>query len=174
MVKDAILGGIDNVISFVRDILRAIEDSVDKLLLALADLMKPVLSFLDGLKQDIIDWFKDIIDAILSIPTAFMDMLKTLFIPSVNPFDKLTLLLKSKFPLIEQIGNLLKAVVFSGSGAVPMFTITYLGQTVSIVDFDTFLPYMTFVHLLIIAIAYYRFYIRLRNRLPAIIGGFYT
>lgn len=163
LAKDAVIGGINNLLSWLTSIYDTLILFKDSVLEWCADLIRKLSGFFDNL-----------VDIVLSLPDKFKDLLIYLFVPSENPFLEIQKMLSDRFPIIEQLQKLLATFVFTGSGTLPQFNVTYFGVTVSIVDFEIFAPYIPVMHGIIIALAWYKFLHRLYNRLPSVIGGFYT
>ena len=66
-----------------------------------------------------------------------------------------------------------KLLGFSNYGEdVPSFSLTWYGTTVAIIDFSLFLNYRTWIHGIILAIAWSVFIFKTYRKLPSIIGGF--
>ena len=108
----------------------------------------------------------------------FSDLFEYLFIPTGNQFEDLQSKFDEKFAFIGQIKELVGNLFFTTStystnGDYPSLNITYMGTTVSIVDFSVFDQYRDLVHAIIIAVLYIAFILRLVKRLPGIIGGFH-
>lgn len=101
-------------------------------------------------------------------------LLETLFIPESNPFEKLSSKFDEKFAFVNQIKDLFsKLLGFSNYGEdVPNFSLTWYGTTVAIIDFSLFLNYRTWIHGIILAIAWSVFIFKTYRKLPSIIGGF--
>lgn len=102
------------------------------------------------------------------------DFFKLLFVPSDNNFEELSNKINEKFGFIGQIKDLAYSLLgFNNYGdKPPTFEITYMNNTVSIVDFSAFLEYRVWLHGIILAISWFMFARSLYTRLPGIIGGF--
>jgi len=70
--------------------------------------------------------------------------LKELFIPSVNIISLIIEKFTDKFPIVNQVGNLF-VVLYNPGTQEPVFTITYEGMTLKIIDFTIFSNYMPMI-----------------------------
>lgn len=152
--------------------LRSILDTV--FISGLAGILALIEKLVELLK-DFPNTLKAILQAVLSLPAEiakeFLEMLKALFIPANNPFMKLKDEFKLKFPFIAQITALLSGIIFVSGDGIPKFEFTYMGVTVGIFNIEWLLDFLPFIHGLILALAYYKYFHRLQKRLPRIIGG---
>lgn len=102
------------------------------------------------------------------------NLLKFLFIPTNNPFDKLSSKFNEKFAFVQQIktfaNNLFNNTDFGDN--LPSFNITFYGITFSLIDFSIFLSYRSLIHGIILAISWVIFIFKTYKKLPSIIGGF--
>lgn len=119
---------------------------------------------------------KTIVDVTLSIPkkiiTGLEELFKFLFVPSDGFFDDIKDLFNDKFPFISQISNLF--VDFTGYATgenIPVFTFTYNGKELPLVDFSNFTFVRTTLHSIIIVIAYYKFIMWLISYVPKFLKG---
>lgn len=175
--------GIDSLVGTIADIaqwdfadwkvsLRGILDTV--FISGLAGILALIERLVELLK-DFPNTLKSILQAIISLPAEiakeFIELLKTLFIPANNPFVKLKDEFKLKFPFIAQIAALLSGIIFVSGDGIPKFEFTYMGVTVGIFNIEWLLDFLPFIHGLILALAYYKYFHRLQKRLPRIIGG---
>lgn len=124
---------------------------------------------------DIIEFFgeriTDIIDTILSIPTLFQDMFEYLFIPENNPFETLIETISSKFPIIEDIKNILGSFSVKNGSSVSLKFILY-GQTYELVNFDWLnSSWYGNIRLFIVGLIYFRYLTSLYKKLPSLIRG---
>lgn len=111
----------------------------------------------------------------LKIVELLSDSLKYLFVPENNPFSGLSDKFNEKFAFVSQVKDLANSLLGDidyGYDNIPSFNINYNGTEVSIIDFTPFLQYRTWLHGIILAIAWFVFIDRLFKRLPGIIGGF--
>ena len=108
-----------------------------------------------------------------TLKNLFSTLLQNLFIPSTNPFEDLALKINEKFGFINQIKEFITNFLgFKDFGTEPpVFEINYKGTKLKIIDFSIFLQYRTFLHSIILAIAWTLFIFRLYKRIPNIIGG---
>lgn len=108
------------------------------------------------------------------IAELFENLFKSLFVPTNNPFEDLSAKFDEKFAFINQIKDLFSSFLgFNNYGdSVPSFTLTWYGTTVAIIDFSLFLDYRTWIHGIILAIAWAVFIFKTYRKLPTIIGGF--
>lgn len=102
------------------------------------------------------------------------DLLKWLFIPENNPFNELSSKFDEKFAFIEQIKILINDLLgFNNYGdKAPTFNMSWRGVTFALIDFSLFLEYRTWLHGIILAIAWFTFLFKTYKKLPSIIGGF--
>lgn len=102
------------------------------------------------------------------------DLLEFLFVPVNNPFKNLSIKFDEKFAFINQIKDLVKSLLgFNNYGnSVPRFNMTWKGVTFTLIDFSLFLEYRTWLHSIILAIAWFVFLFKTYKKLPSIIGGF--
>lgn len=102
------------------------------------------------------------------------DLLNLLFVPQNNPFEKLSSKFNEKFSFVEQLksfaNNLFGNTDFGDS--TPTFNMTWHGVTFALIDFSLFLQYRSWLHGIILAIAWAVFIFKTYRKLPTIIGGF--
>lgn len=165
VVKTAIVGSVADVVTNLKS---GFSDMVENLKYGFSVMVSTILV----LRDDIVDKFERSLYILSHLVDSLTDAFKLLFVPDKPIFGELYQVIKDKFPLIDQIGRLLSAVVFSGSGTPSDFKITYFGVTASIVDFQDFRAFIPFIHGLIIALAYFKYFSGLYKRLPGIIWGF--
>ena len=108
----------------------------------------------------------------------FSDLFEYLFIPKEDQFTEIHNKFSEKFAFIEQIKELVNSLfsyhdtaTYSLSNSYPTWNITYMGTTVSIVDFSVFDQYRGVVHGIIIGVTYISFLWRLFRRLPGVINS---
>jgi len=122
-------------------------------------------------------------DAIVSIGTTIIDGVKGVFswawIPSdtffMDLYGGLYNDLTAKFPILDQMKNMITdfyELISNASAVPPSFDIVYKGSTVSIIDLSMYDQYRSFIHGIILAIAYFLFGRKILKRLPGLIGGF--
>lgn len=143
--------------------------------------------FFNSITQGITDLFNKFVDLLSyvnpfsdnffgkKIIELFSDLFKYLFVPENNPFIGLSDTFNEKFAFVSQVKDLANSLLGDidyGEDNIPSFNINYNGTEVSIIDFTLFLQYRTWLHGIILAIAWFIFIDRLFKRLPGIIGGF--
>lgn len=104
------------------------------------------------------------------------DLLKFLFVPEKNPFEDLYNKFNEKFVFVGQLKDLLNSLLgFNNYGeTTPTFNMTWHGVTFSLIDFSLFLNYRSWLHGIILSIAWFIFIFKTYKKLPSIIGGFYN
>lgn len=131
-------------------------------------------SIVDGL----IGTLQSIVDGLTTLGNFIVDgikgILEFLFVPSENLFDDIVDVINSKFGIFSQVIEIAKSLTFDYNNDTPKFTITWHGKEMPILDFSFFSQYKTFIHGIILVIAYYRFINWLIASAPAVIGGFNT
>lgn len=161
----------------------AISGGVERLWSKIGDLKDGILDRLTVVK----DWIGERVDAVkdtvsglaVRIRDLFSDLFKFLFVPNENYFSNIFSDLKEKFnaklPIVSQVGDLLGRVIdgIKGDSTAPSFTITWAGQTVSIINFSFFDKYVGFLRGLILLFAWYFFLSKMYKRIPGFIGGFH-
>lgn len=104
------------------------------------------------------------------------DLLEELFIPQQDHFGELNEKITSKFGFIGQVKELVYSLFPENSTyslvGPPNWTITYMGTTVTLIDWSAFEEFRGEFHMIIIFIMWASFFIRLYKRLPSIIYGF--
>ncbi len=141
----------------------------------------PFNAIKEGLSS-ILNFFKQLISYINPFDENFFvykliellgDLLKWLFVPTENSFEGLQEKFNTKFAFVNQIKEMFSNLLgFNNySETLPIFSITYEGQNLNIIDFSLFVDYRLWVHGIILAIAWFCFIRKLYNRLPILIGG---
>lgn len=96
--------------------------------------------------------------------------LKSLFIPSVNILPLIIGKFADKFPIINQVGNLFATLYNPGTNE-PVFTITYKGMTLKIIDFTVFSDYMPLIRNFTGVFLLLSFLTKEVKRLPRLLRG---
>lgn len=115
-----------------------------------------------------------------SITSGITDSLKSLFIPSVNPFSGFYDIIIQYFPFIDQIKQLVSSLVspdFYGSEA-PVLTLDFSkfswggsAGSVEVINFDWYSPFKGIIHGIILFLSWGYFIFRVFRRLPALVVG---
>lgn len=102
------------------------------------------------------------------------DLLKALFVPENNPFSELKNKFDEKFAFIEQIKTFVNSFLGNSNygDKTPSFEMTWHDVTFALIDFSLFLQYRTWLHGIILSIAWVIFIFKTYKKLPSIIGGF--
>lgn len=183
-IKDAVIKTIvdfkELVISKILSIIDAIIDLRDKLISRFISLITAV--------GDIFQKVKDIITHMLELPKKFYEMLKGLFVELFVPSDgyiadKLDALAE-KFPIVEDIKEVMKAINSFISGILsnkpPVITLNlgnatnkygYGGGTVKVLDMAWYAPYKKTTDVLLSSFLWLCFAWRLFHRVPSILNG---
>lgn len=167
-----------NILSGLGDFFSILWDWLGKLFTAIGNIATSILEGLGSFFSTLWTWLTDIFGAITKIPETIIkllgDLLNWLFVPSNNPFESLSSKFDEKFAFVGQIKDLFSSLLgFNNYGEnVPSFTLTWYGATVAIIDFSLFLNYRTWIHGIILAIAWTVFIFKTYRKLPSIIGGF--
>lgn len=132
--------------------------------------------WLKDILDNIKNGFKDIGSFIKDIPQAISDTLDTLFnklfVPDKTPLDDIKTKFDNKFPIINQVSQLVKDLFnYSDTDSMQAFTITYKGQTHSIINFEPFLPYRQTVKVIISLISWLYFIFWCLKFIPKMLGG---
>ena len=106
-----------------------------------------------------------------SIVNGFKSIIEYLFVPSDNIFSDVQDMFNEKFGIFNQVSNLLKTLTFADDSAKPNFNIKLYGKTMKFIDFSFFDDYRTFIHNVILMIAYFKFIIWVVNNAPAVVTG---
>lgn len=126
--------------------------------------------------KTLFDWINPFSENFIGkkIVELFQNLFELLFVPKNNPFESLSSKFDEKFSFVGQIKDLFSSFLgFNNYGDnVPSFTLTWYGTTVAIIDFSLFLDYRTWIHGIILAIAWAIFIFKTYRKLPSIIGGF--
>lgn len=150
----------------------------------LSDILAPINPFSEKfMLKDVLNFFGELLSYINPFSENFFvyklidllgNLLRLLFVPENNPFESLSVKLDEKFAFVNQIKSLFSSLLgFNNYGEnVPSFTLTWYGATVAIIDFSLFLNYRTWIHGIILAIAWAVFIFKTYRKLPSIIGGF--
>ena len=133
-------------------------------------ILKDVLNVLNYLNPFGVNFFGN------KIIELFKKLFEDIFVPSYDHFSDFNQIFEEKFGFISQIKELVTQL-FSFRDTVeseipPSFNITYMGVTVSIIDFSILARFRTTLHAIICAVLWVPFLLRLLKRLPAIIDGF--
>ena len=101
------------------------------------------------------------------------DLLKELFVPDENIFINLQEEIQNKFYFTTQIRDIFNGLLeeYDYGDSVPSFNITYYGKTVNIIDFSPYLEYRSWLHAIILGIAWFMFIRKTFNNIPKLIGG---
>lgn len=182
---EGVTNGFSNFTKGVGDFFNGIGKAFETLWGWLGDICNAVgniaSSVVDGIGKFFVtlwDWLGKITTAIgdiaSSVVNGISNLLNILFVPENNPFENLSTKFDEKFGFVNQIKDLASNLLgFSNYGNnVPSFTITWQGVTVAIIDFSLFLDYRTWIHGIILAIAWSVFILKTYRKLPTIIGGF--
>ena len=118
----------------------------------------------------IADGLNGVWNAITKIVDDIKEALKSLFIPSVNIIPLIYEKFTGKFPIIEQVGGLFSTLYNPGTQE-PVFTITYNGMTLKIIDFSSFSDYMPLIRNFTGVFLLLSFLTKEVKRLPGLIRG---
>lgn len=101
------------------------------------------------------------------------NLFNDLFVPDEDIFGNLQNDIRSKFYFTTQISDIFNNLLkdFDYGDEVPSFNISYYGKTLSIIDFSPYLEYRTWLHTIILAIAWFIFIRKTFNKIPKLIGG---
>lgn len=146
---------------------------------AVAEGLDSVYQRLLDVKDGIVNKLGEVKDFIVSIPDTLVDIGTSLWIPDEDFFTELYGGiyddLKEKIPIVDQVEGIAMSfydVISNADDTPPTFDITYKGQTMSIIDLSMYAEYRSFIHAIILCIAYYLFAIKIIKRLPTFLGGF--
>lgn len=163
---NAIKEGLNSIIEFFGTILDYLNPfSENFILLKLWNFLLDIISYINPFSDNFLG--KKIVELL-------GDLLKLLFVPENNPFEQLSVKFNEKFAFVEQIKTLINSLLgFNNYGdKAPTFNMTWHGVTFALIDFSLFLDYRTWLHGIILAIAWFTFLFRTYKKLPSIIGGF--
>lgn len=163
---NAIKEGLSSIIEFFGTVLDYLNPFSDNfILLKLWNFLTDIVSYINPFSDNFLG--KKIVEL-------FSDLLKLLFIPENNPFEDLKSKFDEKFSFVGQIKVLINDLLgFNNYGEkVPEFNMTWSGVTFSLIDFSLFLNYRSWLHGIILAIAWFTFLFKTYKKLPSIIGGF--
>lgn len=155
-----------SVINFLSNILNYLNPfSDDFILLKLWNFLIEIISYLNPFSENFF---------VYKLIDLLGDLLKWLFVPNTNPFNELSNKFNDKFAFVNQIKTLFNDLLgYSNYGdKVPSFDMTWRGVTFAFIDFSLFLDYRTWLHGIILAIAWFIFIFKTYKKLPSIIGGF--
>lgn len=101
------------------------------------------------------------------------NLLNALFVPNDDIFGELQDKINTKFNFINQISDIFNSLLdnFNYGDKVPTFNISYKGKTLSIIDFSPYLEYRSWLHAIILSVAWFIFIRKTFNKIPKIIGG---
>lgn len=186
---NAIKEGLNSIIEFFGNLLDYLNPFSENFILkSIINFLGSILNYLNPFSEDFIllklwNFLVEIISYINPFSENFFvykliellsDLLKFLFVPANNPFDELSNKFNEKFSFIEQIKTLINDLLgFSNYGdKTPSFNMSWKGVTFALVDFSLFLDYRSWLHGIILAIAWFVFLFKTYKKLPSIIGGF--
>lgn len=125
-------------------------------------LATPFIAIADGLSG----LWKEVKNLVNNIKEA----LKSLFIPSVNIVPLIMGKFDEKFPIISQVGDLFSNLYNPGTQE-PVFTITYNGMTLKIIDFSMFSENLTMIRNFTGVFLLLSFLTKETKRLPRLLRG---
>lgn len=162
----------ENVKNGIGGCLDTVANGFTKLWEWLKDILDNIKNGFKDLGQNILDMIKSIKD----IPQAISDLLDTLFnklfVPDKTPLDDIKSKFDNKFPIINQVSQLVKDLFnYSDTDSMQSFTITYKGQTHTIINFEPFLPYRQTVKVIISLISWLYFVFWCLKFIPKMLGG---
>ena len=109
---------------------------------------------------------------IKNIPQLIADKLEYLFVPSGDKFDELKDKFDEKFGFVGQIIDLGQTIINATfGGSKPNSNITIYGGTYTIIDWDIYDNYRTYIHGIIVLLSYIVFIPKLIKRLPSVVRG---
>lgn len=155
-----------NIINFLGSILNYLNPfSEDFILLKLWNFLVEIISYINPFSENFF---------VYKLIDLLGDLLKWLFVPNNNPFNELSNKFDEKFAFVNQIKTLVNDLLgYTNYGdKAPSFDMTWHGVTFSLIDFSLFLNYRTWLHGIILAIAWFVFIFKTYKKLPSIIGGF--
>ena len=130
--------------------------------------------FFFGIVSDLGNWFANVGQWFAELPQklvdAFKELFELLFVPEGDMLTKMRDNINAKFPIIDQVKELSNRLMNFNYGDSPAFTITYNGVEYPIVDLSSFVEYRQIINVIIVAICYFLFVMRLVKRIPRIIG----
>lgn len=163
---NAIKEGLSSIVEFFKNLLDYLNPfSENFILLKLWNFLTDIISYINPFSDNFLG--KKIIELL-------SDLLEFLFVPESNPFEELSSKFDEKFAFVGQIKTLVSDLLgFNNYGdKVPSFNMTWHGVTFALIDFSLFLDYRTWLHSIILAIAWFVFLFKTYKKLPSIIGGF--
>lgn len=163
---NAIKEGITSIVDFFETLLDYLNPFSDNFILSkIFTFLSDIVSYINPFSENFF---------VYKLIDLLSDLLKLLFVPNNNPFDELSSKFNEKFAFIEQIKTFVSDLLgFNNYGEkVPTFDMTWHGVTFSLIDFSLFLEYRTWLHGIILAIAWFSFLFKTYKKLPSIIGGF--
>lgn len=118
---------------------------------------------------------KTIVDTIVSIPrkivSGFEELLKFLFIPDEDVFGNLKDKIYEKLPFFGQIHDFMVNLEDYYEDGEPVFTFTYKGQEMQLVDFAPFAPYLYIIRQIMIALLYFHLVTWFIKYVPGLVKG---
>lgn len=163
---NAIKEGINSIIEFFANLLDYLNPfSENFILLKLWNFLVEIISYINPFSENFF---------VYKLIELLSDLLKFLFVPENNSFDDLSSKFNEKFAFVEQIKTLVNDLLgFNNYGdKAPSFNMTWKGVTFALIDFSLFLDYRSWLHGIILAVAWFAFLFKTYKKLPSIIGGF--
>lgn len=132
-----------------------------------------------GFFGGILEMLELVISTITGLVTSIIDGLKNLFIdlfvPDENYFSdvltELNDLFYAKFPVFEELKNLLNNVFVDKTSVKPIFSITYMGTKYELDIFNGFESYIDIFKNIVSCYIWLHFIFRTYKRLPSIVQG---
>lgn len=186
IIGEFIVNGINSVIDSIINFANDVFELFQGVYTWLSNIVGSIAEWGGNIISSIGEWFVDLIiklgnwvtsigEWILSLPQKIADLFKELltflFVPKVDHFGELNDKIMAKFPIVEQVKELSKILTGFSYGDNPVFTITYNGQELPIIDLTPFSKYKPIVDGIIVAVCYFLFIMRLIKRIPSLIRG---
>ena len=130
----------------------------------------PVTGDLTGIAggiQGILNWLKSWLDKLIN---ALTSLLTTLFVPTTTALEDFVAEAQMRLPSTDNFFGLDLTKIVSDDGK-PRWYFTYKGVEYDIFSMALFDYFRTTVHVIIIALAYYRFYRWLLRTIPSVVKG---
>lgn len=148
------------------------DDWASKIFDSITSWFSGVLESLASPFESIAEGLSGVWQSVKNIPQAIADKLEYLFVPSGDKFDELKDKFDEKFGFVGQIIDLGETIINATfGGSKPNSNITLYGGTYTIIDWDIYDNYRTYIHGIIVLLSYIVFIPKLIKRLPSIIRG---
>lgn len=141
------------------------------------DVKNGILGGLVNLGTELGTKLSNLLDAIIDLPSNIIDLLKLalieLFVPDETPIEDIKEIFNTKYPIIDQIGDIAIGLFdeFSDTNTPPKFTVSINGNTYNIINLDWYSDYKSVVKGILITLAWVYFVQWILKFLPRLLGG---